>query len=220
MTTEALPVVVVVLAGGRATRMGGGDKALRDFGGSTLLDHVLARISRGSVRAIVLNANGDPARFARFGLPVVPDSVADQPGPLAGVLAGMEWAIAHAAGVADIVTVPTDSPFIPEDLIARLLAAREAAGADMACAASAGQAHPVAGLWPVRLAPQLRTALVDERLRRIDRWTARFRLVEVSFPTDPFDPFLNVNTPEDLRAAQALLPRGAGPATFHATGAV
>jgi molybdopterin-guanine dinucleotide biosynthesis protein A len=202
MTTDRRPVILV-LAGGRATRMGGGDKALRLFGQTTLLDHVLVRLTGQRAHATVLNANGDPARFERFGLPVVPDTVPGHPGPLAGVLAGMAWVLAHAPGVEDIVTVPTDSPFLPLDLVDRLLAAREAASADMACAASAGQVHPVAGLWPVRLATQLRQALVEERLYRIDRWTARFKLAQVEFATSPIDPFLNVNTPEDLVAAEA-----------------
>jgi len=196
--------VVLVLAGGRATRMGGGDKALRPFGRTTLLDHVLARMA-GQGGAVVLNANGDPARMARFGLPVLPDTVPDHPGPLAGVLAGMEWVLAHAPGTADLVTVPTDSPFLPTDLVARLIAARDAAGAEIACASSAGRMHPVAGLWPVRLAPLLRHALVEERLYRVNRWAARFALAVAAFPTDPFDPFLNVNTPDDLAAAEAWL---------------
>jgi molybdopterin-guanine dinucleotide biosynthesis protein A len=204
MTTERRPVILA-LAGGRATRMGGGDKALRPFGGSTLLDHVLARMERQGGGQILLNANGDPARFARFGYPVLPDTVPDHPGPLAGVLAGMEWVRDHAPGTSDIMTVPTDSPFLPPDLLPRLLQARDAAGADMACATSAGQAHPVAGLWPIRLAPLLRRALVEEGIRRIDRWTARFHLVQVEFAADPFDPFLNVNTPEELAAAEAFL---------------
>jgi len=194
--------VILVLAGGRASRMGGGDKALRPFAGATLLDHVLARLAGQPAHQIVLNANGDPQRLARFGLTVVADTVPDHPGPLAGVLAGMEWALAHAPGVADLVTVPTDSPFVPLDLVARLLAARDAAGADLACAASGGRAHPVCGLWPVRLAPLLRRALVEEQLYRISRWTARFRLVEVEYSVLPVDPFLNINTPEELAEAE------------------
>ena len=205
MTTETARPVVMVLAGGRATRMGGGDKALRPFGGVTLLDQVLARLAGQRAHHIVLNANGDPARFARFGLPVLPDTVPDHPGPLAGILAGMEWMVANVPTTGDLVTVPTDIPFLPTDLVDRLLAARDAAGVDMACAASAGQAHPVAALWPVWLAPQLRHALIEERMRRIDRWTARFRLVQVEFGTDPVDPFLNVNTLEELAAAEAFL---------------
>ncbi len=205
MTIEMARPVVLVLAGGRATRMGGGDKALRRFGNATLLDQVLVRIAGQQARCIVLNANGDPARFARFGLPVLPDTVPDHPGPLAGVLAGMEWMVANMPNTVDMVTVPTDSPFLPTDLVDRLLTARDAAGADMACAASAGQAHPVTALWPVRLAPQLRHALVEERVRRVDHWTARFKLVQAEFAADPVDPFLNVNTREELAAAEAFL---------------
>jgi molybdopterin-guanine dinucleotide biosynthesis protein A len=201
--TDSRPVILV-LAGGRATRMGGGDKALRPFGGTTLLDHVLARMA-GQGGPLVLTANGDAAHLARFGRPVLPDSVPDHPGPLAGVLAGMEWVAANAPGTADLVTVPTDSPFLPTDLVDRLIQARNAAGAEIACAASAGQAHPVVGLWPVRLARLLRRALVEEGLHRVDRWTARFALVHVRFPTEPVDPFLNVNTPDDLASAEAWL---------------
>jgi molybdopterin-guanine dinucleotide biosynthesis protein A len=201
MTSSA---VIVALAGGRATRMGGGDKALRRLGGRTLLDHVLARLA-GQAERIVLNANGDPARFARFGLPVVADGVPDHPGPLAGVLAGMEWAATHAPDATDIVSVPVDCPFIPRDLVARLIAARDEAGAELACATSLGQAHPVVGLWPRHLAPALRTALTQQGARRIDAWTARFRLVQVPFAADPVDPFFNANRPEDLVEAEALL---------------
>jgi molybdopterin-guanine dinucleotide biosynthesis protein A len=198
---EALPVIVV-LAGGRATRMGGGDKALRPLGGSTLLDHVLGRLA-GQGRCTVLNANGDPARFANFGLRVVADTLPGHPGPLAGVLAGMEFA-AQISGCVDLVSVPSDSPFIPRDLVARLRAARDAAGAELACASSLGQAHPVAALWPVGLAPILRTAL-QQGIRRIDVWTVRFRLVHVPFAAQPADPFFNVNSPDDLQQAEALL---------------
>jgi molybdopterin-guanine dinucleotide biosynthesis protein A len=199
--SDQLPAIVV-LAGGRATRMGGGDKALRPLGDATLLDHVLARLA-GQGRAIVLNANGDPARFARFGLPAVADTFADHPGPLAGVLAGMRWA-AQLPGCRDVVSVPCDSPFIPRDLVVRLCAARDETGAELACATSRGQAHPVAALWPVRLAPALQAALA-EGARRVDAWTARFRLAHVPFAADPVDPFFNANRPDDLAAAEALL---------------
>jgi molybdopterin-guanine dinucleotide biosynthesis protein A len=198
--SDPLPVIVV-LAGGRATRMGGGDKALRPLGGGTLLGHVLARLA-GQGSAIVLNANGDPARFAAFGLPVVADPLPDHPGPLAGVLAAMQWAA--DSGCADLVSVPSDSPFIPRDLVARLCAARDAEAAELACATSLGRAHPVVGLWPVRLAPLLRQALEDG-VRRVDAWTARFRLAQVPFAAEPVDPFFNANRPEDLAAAEELL---------------
>jgi molybdopterin-guanine dinucleotide biosynthesis protein A len=195
--------VVVVLAGGLARRMGGGDKALRRLGEATLLDRVLDRLA-GQGGRVVINANGDPARFARFGLPVVADPIPGHPGPLAGVLAGMEWAAAHEPACADLVSVPTDSPFLPRDLIARLRAARAAAGAEMACAASLGQAHPVAALWPVRLAPTLRAALAAG-VRRIDAWTAQYRLAQASFDATPVDPFFNANHQEDLLEAEGLL---------------
>jgi molybdenum cofactor guanylyltransferase len=205
--SEPLPVIVV-LAGGCATRMGGGDKALRPLGDSTLLGQVLARLA-GQGSAIVLSANGDPARFAAFGLPVVADPMPDHPGPLAGVLAGMLFA-AQLPGCVDVVSVPSDSPFIPRNLVARLLAARLADGAELACATSLGQTHPVVGLWPVRLAPVLRQALEDG-VRRVDAWTARFRLAHVSFAADPVDPFFNANRPEDLAVAEDVL-RAAGAA--------
>jgi len=196
----------VLLAGGLARRMGGGDKGLRPLGGRTILDHVIERL-RPQVRHLVINANGDPARFAGFGLPVVADAVADFPGPLAGVLTGMEWARASAPDIADIVTVPTDTPFPPRDLVVRLVAARAAAGADLACAASGGQAHPVIGLWPVRLADDLRRALVEENIRKVDVWTARHRLAVADFAAAPVDPFFNANRPDDLAEAERLLAR-------------
>ncbi len=198
---------VLVLAGGRATRMGGGDKALLPFDGFTLLDQVLDRLAAQGSRTL-LSANGDPARFSRFGLPVLADTLPDFWGPLAGVLAGLEWLLAHAPETADLLTVPTDTPFLPRDLVPRLLAARAAEGATLACAASGGQVHPVVGLWPVALAPALRTALTEEGVRRVEKFAARYPRVVVAFDTAPVDPFLNVNTPAELTAA-ALLRRSA-----------
>jgi molybdopterin-guanine dinucleotide biosynthesis protein A len=153
----------------------------------------------------VLNANGDPARFAGFDLPVVADVVEGFAGPLAGVLTGMDWATSHRPDCPWIVTVATDTPFFPTDLVARMLAAVEHAGADLACAMSGGRAHPVFGLWPVRLADALRAAMVEEGIRKVDVWTARHRLVEVTFAVDPIDPFFNTNRPEDLAEAERLL---------------
>ena len=201
MRLDAPPVLL--LAGGLGTRMGGGDKCLRLLGGTTLLEHVLARVAPQTGR-VLLNANGDPARFARFGLMVLPDTVPGQQGPLAGILAGMEFLAAQAPEVADLVSVPTDTPFLPPDLVRRLLAARAAAGAEVACAASLGRAHPVVGLWPVRLAPMLRHALVAEGERGVARFAARFPGAEVTFPAVPLDPFLNANSPEDLARAEAV----------------
>ncbi|HYM74302.1 MAG TPA: molybdenum cofactor guanylyltransferase MobA [Stellaceae bacterium] len=197
-------IVGVLLAGGLARRMGGGDKPLRTIGGRTILELVIERL-RPQVAALVLNANGDPARFAAYGLPVVSDSVPGNPGPLAGVLAGLDWAAEHRPDCPTIVSVATDAPFLPADLVARMAAQVRAESADLACAASGGQAHPVIGLWPVRLRDDLRRALIDEGIRKVDVWTARYRLATVAFADRPVDPFFNANRPEDLDRAAALV---------------
>lgn len=192
---------ILVLAGGRATRMGGADKPLLPFADTTLLEHVLSRMA-GQGAPTLLSANCDPSRFARFGLPVLADPLPDHPGPLAGLLAGMEWLVARAPAATCLVSVPADTPFLPTDLVARLQAARATAGTTLACAASGGRVHPVIGLWPVRLAPQLRQALVMEGVRRVGAWAARHSLARAEFPVSP-DPFLNINTAEELRDAEA-----------------
>jgi molybdopterin-guanine dinucleotide biosynthesis protein A len=199
----------VLLAGGLARRMGGGDKPLRMIGGRKLLELVIERM-RPQVAALVLNANGDPARFAAYGLPVIADSVADNPGPLAGVLAGLDWAADNRPDCSMVVSVATDAPFLPRDLVSRLYAQMIAEGADLACAASSGQAHPVIGLWPVRLRADLRHALADEDIRKVDVWTARYRLATVPFSDQPIDPFFNANRPQDLERAEALLSGASG----------
>ena len=200
-------IVGLLLAGGLSRRMGGGDKALRLLGEKTLLDHVIDRM-RPQVAALVLNANGEPARFARFGLPVVSDSIAGFAGPLAGILAGLDWAAANRPDCTHIVSVATDAPFLPADLVAHLLEGMTNAGAELACAASGGQSHPVIGLWPVNLREALREAVVAEGVRKVDQWTARYRLATVAFPdaTPGVDPFFNANRPEDLAQAERLLP--------------
>jgi molybdopterin-guanine dinucleotide biosynthesis protein A len=197
------PVVGLLLAGGQSRRMGGGDKCLRLLGGETILARIVARV-RPQVCKLILNANGDPARFAPYGLPVVADSVEGFAGPLAGVLAGLDWTAANAPDCPWVASVPTDAPFLPADLVARLRAAVEE-GADLACAASGGQSHPVVGLWPVRLRDDLRHALVAEQLHKVDIWTARHRLATVEFPVADIDPFFNTNRPEDLAEAERLL---------------
>ncbi|MEN8195905.1 MAG: molybdenum cofactor guanylyltransferase MobA [Pseudomonadota bacterium] len=197
-------VVAVLLAGGLSRRMGGQDKMLRDLGGKSILARVVARIKSQAAR-LLLNANGDAARFAEFGLPVAADVIGGHPGPLAGVLTGMEWARANAPDCPWVVTAPTDAPFLPRDLVQRLVAAVEAEGADMACASSGGRHHPVCGLWPVRLAGELRRAMLEEDIRKVDIWTARYRLAVADWPTDPVDPFFNANRPEDLAEAERIL---------------
>jgi molybdopterin-guanine dinucleotide biosynthesis protein A len=199
--TEQPRTVGLVLAGGLARRMGGGDKALIRIGGEAILDRVLA-VLRGSCEPIILNANGDPARFARYGLPVIADSVPDFAGPLAGILAGLDWAAAHAPGTEWVVSVPGDCPFLPPDLVDRLHAARAEAGAPLACARSGEWRHPVVGLWRVDLRDDLRQALTVEDLRKIEIWTARHGIAIASWPDKPVDPFFNVNTPDDLAAAE------------------
>jgi molybdopterin-guanine dinucleotide biosynthesis protein A len=196
-------VAGVVLAGGLARRMGGGDKGLRLLGGKPLLDWVIDR-ARPQVAALVLNANGDPARFAGYRLPVVQDSVPGFAGPLAGVLAGLDWAADNVPGASHVASFATDAPFFPRNLVARLADA-VAAGADLACAESDGQAQPVFGLWPVALRADLRHAVIDEGIHKVDQWTGRYHLSSVPFPTDPVDPFFNANRPEDLAAAERLL---------------
>ncbi len=195
-------VVGVVLAGGLARRMGGGDKGLIALAGRPILDHVIERLAP-QVGRMIINANGDAQRFAPYGIPVLPDSVAGFAGPLAGVLAGMEWAADGRAGAQWVVTAATDTPFFPRDLVQHLLNAVQRTRSDMACAASAGRHHPVFGLWPVSLAADLRQAMKAEGIRKVDAWTARHRLAVAEFEARPYDPFFNVNRPEDV--AEAVL---------------
>ena len=204
-----MKVVGLLLAGGQSRRMGGGDKALRPLGGIPLIDRVIERL-RPQVNALVLNVNGDPARFARLGLPVAADSVPGFAGPLAGVLAGLDWAFSHRSDCPYVVSVATDAPFLPIDLVARLAQGLDEGSADLACAASGGRPHPVFGLWPVRLRDDLRRALVDQAIRKVDLWTVRHRLATVPFADYPVDPFFNANRPEDLETAAALLAVAAG----------
>ena len=197
------PTLGLVLAGGLARRMGGGDKALLRIGGVSILDRVLERLGP-QCSAIILNANGDPRRFASTRLPVVADDVPGFAGPLAGILAGLDWAAAHAPEIAWIGSVPGDCPFLPRDLIARLHAARAEAGAPLACAKSGEWRHPVVGLWPVALRDDLRHALVEEDLRKIEVWTYRHGVALAEWPDAPVDPFFNVNTPEDAARAEEI----------------
>jgi molybdenum cofactor guanylyltransferase len=196
----------LILAGGLARRMGGGDKARIRIGDKTILERVLARLSP-QCAALIINANGDPARFADSGLTVVPDDVPGFAGPLAGILAALDWAAANRPDIADLVSVPGDCPFLPGDLVARLDAARAAARVPLACARSGEWRHPVVGLWPVALRSDLRHALVEEDLRKIEVWTARHGIACADWPVDPVDPFFNVNTPEDAAQAERLAAR-------------
>ena len=195
--------VGLVLAGGLARRMGGGDKALIRIGNETILQRALARLTP-QTSGIVLNANGDPTRFAEFGLPMVADSVPDFVGPLAGILAGLDWAAANKPDAQWVVSIPGDCPFLPRDLVARLHAARIAESKPLACAHSGDWRHPVVGLWQVALRGDLRHAITVEDLRKIEAWTARHGVALADWPTEPVDPFFNVNTPEDVERATKL----------------
>lgn len=197
-------VLGVLLAGGLARRMGGGDKCLIPLKGRPLLSHVIERANPQSDH-LIINAAGDPARFSAFDLPVVPDPVEGFAGPLAGILAGLEWAQTHHSGCQWVVSIATDTPFFPADLVTRLKQAVARDDADIGCAASGGRTHPVFGLWPMSLAGELRHALVDEDIRKVDRWTARYRVAEARFSDTPYDPFFNANTPEDIARAEAIL---------------
>ena len=190
----------LVLAGGQARRMGGGDKALLRIGSATILDRVLERFTPQCSR-VILNANGDPSRFSFTGLPVVADDVPGFAGPLAGVLAGLDWAAAHMPDIAVIASVPGDCPFLPRDLVAQLHAARAAEDKPLACARSGEWRHPVVGLWRVALREDLRRALTQEGLHKIEVWTARHGVAIADWPATPVDPFFNVNTPEDAAEA-------------------
>jgi molybdopterin-guanine dinucleotide biosynthesis protein A len=193
----------VLLAGGLARRMGGGDKPMRQIAGRTILERVIARL-QPQCDGLILNANGDPSRFASFGLPVIPDTVENFPGPLAGILAALDWAAANRPDVEWVLSAAADCPFLPRDLVAQLHRARAEQNAQLAVAASDGQSHPVIGLWSVALRKELRHALVVEDVRRIDRWTARYALATVEWPVDQLDPFFNANTMDDIAAAERL----------------
>lgn len=209
MTTELPPTFGLVLAGGLARRMGGGDKARLTVGGSTILDRVLSCLS-AQCAGIVINANGDPARFADTGAPVVPDNVPGFVGPLAGILAGLDWLADNRPDVAWLLSVPGDCPFLPDDLTARLHEARRAEGTPLACARSGEWRHPVVGLWPVALRGDLRKALTVDDLRKIEVWTARHGIAIADWPDKPVDPFFNVNTPEDAAAAEKVAAQNPG----------
>jgi molybdopterin-guanine dinucleotide biosynthesis protein A len=193
-----------VLAGGLARRMGGGDKARLRVGGATILARVLACLKPQCER-IIINANGDPARFADTGLQVVPDDVPDFAGPLAGILAGLDWAAAHAPQIEWLLSVPGDCPFLPKNLLARLHQARLASGMPLACARSGEWRHPVVGLWPVALREDLRRAVAQEGLHKIEIWTGRHGIALADWQAAPVDPFFNVNTPDDAARAEALV---------------
>jgi len=197
-------IIGVILAGGLATRMGGGDKCLQQLGDKTLLDRVIER-AKPQVNQLLLNANGDLSRFDHIALPKASDVVDGYAGPLAGLLTGMTWAREHCPNAQWLLSIAADTPFFPEDLVSRLLAQAQQQNAQIAVAESGDKTHPVFGLWHLSLIDDLRTALVEEDIRKIFRWMKRHHWTAVHFPCiDDIDPFFNINSPEDLARARAL----------------
>ena len=196
----------IILAGGLARRMGGADKLRIRIGGATILERVLTRL-RPQCTRLILNANTDAARFADIGVPVIADSVPDFPGPLAGILAGLDFAAAQTPAVAWVVSAPNDCPFLPPDLVPRLHQVRWDVNATLTCAASGGRQHPVIALWPVALREDLRRALTEEDVRKVAEWSARYTVGVAEWPATPLDPFFNVNTPDDVAEAERLAAR-------------
>src|ERR1700724_121939 len=198
--------VGILLAGGLARRMGGGDKTLRKAGGIPLLAHAVAAL-RPQCEGLVLSANGDPARFAGFDVPVVADDVQGFKGPLAGILAGLDWIAARCPDVPLAVSVPADTPFLPGDLAARLIEARAKDNALIACAGSGGRTHPAVAVWPVSIRNDLRHALVVEDRRKVEAFLQNYSRAIVDWAIEPHDPFFNANDPSDLAAAETILAR-------------
>lgn len=203
MASDGDKVVGVLLAGGLARRMGGGDKPMRSVGGQSLLTRVIACLEP-QCDALILNANGDPARFAAFGLPVVRDAVDGFAGPLAGILAGLDWVATSRPDARWMLSAAADCPFLPDDLVARLLDARARENAPLAVAASGGQRHHVIALWSLALRDDLRRAVVDEGRRAVGRWMAGYPVAVAEWPVTPRDPFFNANTLADLDEADRL----------------
>jgi molybdopterin-guanine dinucleotide biosynthesis protein A len=193
----------ILLAGGRATRMGGGDKSLRLVGGKPLLAHAIARLAP-QCATLVLNANGDARRFAAFGLAVFADDVPGFAGPLAGILAGLDFIAAHHPETHWAISAATDTPFLPKDLVQRLHMARHSAGSLIACARSGSFIHPIIALWPVALRHDLRRALIDEDIRKVERFQLRYRVAYADWQSEPLDPFFNANTQDDIATAEQM----------------
>jgi molybdenum cofactor guanylyltransferase len=200
----ASPTGAIILAGGRATRMAGADKASQMLGGKPLVAHVLAAL-KPQCGVMVINANGDAARFGDLGVPVVPDDVPGFAGPLAGILAGLDDLAERHPDLSHAVSAATDTPFLPADLVAKLNASRLAAKAEIAIARSDNIVHPTFALWPIGVRADLREALVDEDLHRVTTFFSRYRCAYADWSAAPFDPFFNVNTPDDLRIAEQIL---------------
>ena len=196
----------LILAGGLSRRMGGGDKALLPLAGQPMIGHVVAGL-RAQAHPLAINANGDPARFSACGLPVISDSIEGHAGPLAGILAGLDWCSSLRPSPSHLLTVPADTPFLPGDLVARL---QDAAGnGKPAIAASAGRMHPVAALWPLAIRGRLAAFLADPGNRSVMAFLHQGPFATADFPCpEGRDPFANINTPEDLARAGRRMAQG------------
>lgn len=195
------PVIGLVLAGGLSTRMGGGDKTLLTLDQKPILQHVIDRLTP-QVNSLLINANGDPKRFAHIKAPIIADTVGHYAGPLAGILAGLEWMIEHSPDTNWMVSIAADTPFFPLQLVAALMDAVKQDNSQLAVARSHGFCHPVIGLWSTAIAPALRHALTVEHIHKVDRFTQRYSLSIVDFNNEAIDPFFNINSPDELVQAQ------------------
>lgn len=204
MLIESDQLVGVILAGGLARRMGGGDKSMLQLGGKPILSYVV-ELAQHQLGSVLLNANGDPGRFAEFGLPIQADIVPDFAGPLAGVVSAMAWAKQNQPTATHIITMAADTPFFPVDYVARMLQQMQTQDQRLACASYQGRSQPVFGLWPVALFDDLYKALVEDEMRKVDRFTAPYGVADVAFDELANNPFFNVNKPEDLLVGEALL---------------
>lgn len=202
--------VAILLAGGASTRMGGGDKCLMPLGNRPLLAHAIERL-RPQVTRLVINANDGHARFAQFGLPVIPDAIGGRQGPLAGVHAGIAWTRENFPDTPFVITAAADTPFFPDDLVEKFLAAVGDGEPRLVVASSAAGLHPVFGLWPVALGPSLEDSLARGE-RKVSAWVKEHDAGEIFFePTEiggrKIDPFFNLNRPQDFAEANSLLRR-------------
>ena len=200
-------IVGVILAGGQSRRMGGGDKPLGLLAGRTLLERLIERVAPQCSR-LVISANGDPSRFVKFTLPVISDPDGNHAGPLAGILAAMRWTQTEVPSATHVVSIPGDTPFIPPDLVARLAFETGKKSKQIAVAASCGRMHPPIAIWPISLLPALETFLFEEQLSRVTAFLERHGAIEVEWPSEPYDPFFNINTPDDMARASELIAHG------------
>jgi len=207
MQIKPSEIVGVILAGGLARRMGGGDKSMLKLGGRRILDYVIES-AQNQLDTVIINANGDPDRFAEFNLPVQADIVPDFAGPLAGVVSAMAWVTQNQPNATHIITLAADTPFFPADYVKRMLELMQLKHQRLACASYQGRTQPVFGLWPVDLFDDLYKALVEDDMRKVDRFTTPYGVADVPFDELISNPFFNVNKPEDIDLGEQQLAKG------------